>query len=508
MNDIFVDLSDGRKLFILLEIISGERLGRPASGQMRIHKLENVNRCLKFLINEGGLKIENISAEDIVDGNEKLILGLLWSIIRRFYIKDIQVYIPDVSIEDEIDGRELEQRNQQINKPESSMKEALVLWCQRRIKGYKHINVVDFTTSWRDGMAFNALIHSHCPKLIDYQSLNPTNHIANLNNAFNIAQKHLNIQPLLDAEDVDTDKPDEPSIITYVFSYYHIMHISDDQDMSLPRKQKEESIDDSPKEKVDDKLLVKEFELIESNYKETKSSNEESLINDKPKVDVDESLSVNFKFQTESLNEKPISELSVDEFEMIESVKFSSDDSSVGSDVQPKVVVIEPLGQSADKIQQNLSTNKTTDDEDDDCVEEPKVVGKSLILEKFETMNYQSSSKEQICGKQTTINNESLENGFENDCKPYLTKSSSNGDKNDEDKLSMIVPNLNKLVNENVLKQDNNNNNNNSNNNKNNCYFLWVVVIAVGYSIFQIFLNNDGSSWFFGSSKNGSSIDH
>lgn len=70
-------------------------------------------------------------------------------------------------------------------------------------------------------MAFNALIHSQRPDLIDYNSLNPNNHIENLNSAFEIAQRHLAIQPLLDSEDIDKPRPDERSILTYVSSFYH-----------------------------------------------------------------------------------------------------------------------------------------------------------------------------------------------------------------------------------------------------------------------------------------------
>jgi spectrin beta len=33
----------------LLEIISGEKLGKPNAGKMRVHKIENVNKCLAFL---------------------------------------------------------------------------------------------------------------------------------------------------------------------------------------------------------------------------------------------------------------------------------------------------------------------------------------------------------------------------------------------------------------------------------------------------------------------------
>lgn len=49
VDDIFTDLSDGKKLLKLLEIISGEKLGKPNNGKMRVHKIENVNKSLAFL---------------------------------------------------------------------------------------------------------------------------------------------------------------------------------------------------------------------------------------------------------------------------------------------------------------------------------------------------------------------------------------------------------------------------------------------------------------------------
>ena len=77
------------------------------------------------------------------------------------------------------------------------------------------------TGSWRNGLGFNALIHSHRPDLIDFTKLDPHQHVNNLQNAFDVAERELGIAPLLDAEDIDTARPDEKSVITYVASYYH-----------------------------------------------------------------------------------------------------------------------------------------------------------------------------------------------------------------------------------------------------------------------------------------------
>jgi len=54
--------------------------------------------------------------------------------------------------------------------------------------------------SWRNGLGFNALIHAHRPDLIDFKGLQPSHHIENLNNAFDVANNELGIPRLLDAE--------------------------------------------------------------------------------------------------------------------------------------------------------------------------------------------------------------------------------------------------------------------------------------------------------------------
>ncbi|XP_068436471.1 spectrin beta chain, erythrocytic isoform X2 [Clinocottus analis] len=203
ISDLYLDLRDGRMLIKLLEVLSGERLPKPTKGRMRIHCLENVDKALQFL-KEQRVHLENMGSHDIVDGNHRLILGLIWTIILRFQIQDIVV-----------------ETGQADQKQTRSAKDALLLWCQMKTAGYPNVNITNFTTSWKDGMAFNALIHKHRPDLVDFGNLKRSNPTHNLHSAFSVAEQQLDVTKLLDPEDVFTENPDEKSIITYVVAFYH-----------------------------------------------------------------------------------------------------------------------------------------------------------------------------------------------------------------------------------------------------------------------------------------------
>ncbi|XP_070691010.1 plectin-like isoform X3 [Pempheris klunzingeri] len=207
VTDLYEDLRDGHNLISLLEVLSGETLPRE-KGRMRFHKLQNVQIALEFLKHRQ-VKLVNIRNDDIADGNPKLTLGLIWTIILHFQISDIQ-----------INGQS----------EDMTAKEKLLLWSQRMTDGYQGIRCDNFTTSWRDGKLFNAVIHKHYPRLIDMGKVYRQTNLENLEHAFGVAERDLGVTRLLDPEDVDVSHPDEKSIITYVSSLYDVMPRADAHD--------------------------------------------------------------------------------------------------------------------------------------------------------------------------------------------------------------------------------------------------------------------------------------
>uniref|UniRef100_A0A8C3H3M0 Microtubule actin crosslinking factor 1 n=1 Tax=Corvus moneduloides TaxID=1196302 RepID=A0A8C3H3M0_CORMO len=226
INDLYEDLRDGHNLISLLEVLSGVKLPpaqrslrlvtAPAwcrasseeeeddddeepreKGRMRFHRLQNVQIALDFL-KQRQVKLVNIRNDDITDGNPKLTLGLIWTIILHFQISDIYI------------SGEL---------GDMSAKEKLLLWTQKVTAGYIGVKCTNFSSCWSDGKMFNALIHRYRPDLVDMERVQIQSNRENLEQAFEIAER-LGVTRLLDAEDVDVPSPDEKSVITYVSSIY------------------------------------------------------------------------------------------------------------------------------------------------------------------------------------------------------------------------------------------------------------------------------------------------
>uniref|UniRef100_A0A8C9NEW8 Smoothelin like 2 n=1 Tax=Serinus canaria TaxID=9135 RepID=A0A8C9NEW8_SERCA len=104
----------------------------------------------------------------------------------------------------------------------SSIKQILLDWCRSKTIGYKHIDLQNFSSSWNDGMAFCALVHSFFPEAFDYNKLDPANRKQNFELAFATAEKMAHCDRLIEVEDmmVMGHKPDPMCVFTYVQSLY------------------------------------------------------------------------------------------------------------------------------------------------------------------------------------------------------------------------------------------------------------------------------------------------
>ncbi|KJH53000.1 hypothetical protein DICVIV_00869 [Dictyocaulus viviparus] len=382
VDDLFVDLRDGFSLISLLEILTDEQLLRE-NGYTYFHRIQNVQYCLDFL-RRRNIKLVNIRPEDIVEGNGKLTLGLIWTIILNFQVSVIKrrqlddysqstnckrvLFITDlfnyydsegqtvaVALETGRDasaaiaairavssdynhtiliskvlamykvlrsyskkaerkqevsraadhngyavgsgnnyydethyqkgahgshaanGQMLTAENRHLNNAHAgqafsesssyetrehferkvqrvkktrgerersrssrrgdeisetlhandvySARDALLQWAQKVTSGYPRVNVTNFSSSWKDGLAFNAILHRYRPNLFDWSKVSDdsVSNVERLENAFEVAEKEFGVDRLLDPQDVDNDHPDEKSIITYVSSLYNAL---------------------------------------------------------------------------------------------------------------------------------------------------------------------------------------------------------------------------------------------------------------------------------------------
>lgn len=129
--------------------------------------------------------------EDIYNGNLKLILGLIWTLIRRFQIRST--------------GRAL------------STKDAMLAWINTQIP---ECNIKNFTKDWNDGVALCALVNRIKPGLIpNYMALDRSQKKKNCMKGMTLAEEELKIPSIMDPDDLCHPDVDELSVMTYI-SYF------------------------------------------------------------------------------------------------------------------------------------------------------------------------------------------------------------------------------------------------------------------------------------------------
>merc|ERR1719492_109220 len=198
---------DGIKLMELMNALYDIKIPKhKKKAKMRPVKMDNVNVAMKML-SKAEVTTYHLKATNLLDGDFKMILGMVWAIILDFNIKG-------------------------IGDDNTNAKEGLLLWCRKKTKGYPGVDgdIKNFSTSWKDGLAFTALIHRHYPDLIEYDENGDPEEL--LEKAFACCEENFGIARLLDVEDLMVVKPDEKSVMTYVSEMYKVFSKMDFKEKS------------------------------------------------------------------------------------------------------------------------------------------------------------------------------------------------------------------------------------------------------------------------------------
>ncbi|KAA0188251.1 SYNE1 [Fasciolopsis buskii] len=235
INDLFVDITDGTSLIRLIEVLSGDKIHveTPRVVQ-RAHKLSNVRNALDYLTKTCKIKLVNINPSDVVDGKPAIVLGLIWSIILYFQI-DVPQRTLNKTSTDSVTSKTVLSTSEtstedtpvtdvgaQSKETAAGGRRALLTWVEDSVKthlGKPGVKVRDFGVSWRDGRLLYLLINRIRPNSVDLGTLKGRSNRENLEYGFKVAEEKLGIPRLLDPEDVDVDKPDERSIMTYIAQF-------------------------------------------------------------------------------------------------------------------------------------------------------------------------------------------------------------------------------------------------------------------------------------------------
>lgn len=105
-----------------------------------------------------------------------------------------------------------------------NVKQMLLDWCRAKTEPYEGVDIQNFSSSWKDGIAFCALVHRFFPDAFEYSILNPNKPRDNFQLAFSTAERLAGCPPLLDADDlVQMHEPDWKCVYTYIQEFYRCL---------------------------------------------------------------------------------------------------------------------------------------------------------------------------------------------------------------------------------------------------------------------------------------------
>lgn len=206
VNDLTTDFCDGVRLMEFLEMLTNRNLKYEAEPSLKVQKIENLAQGLNFITKELGVRLIGIGAEDLIDGNLKLILGLLWSLFRKVRISAMG--------------------GEETGKGEES---GVLKWVREMTEGYPNVYIHTFKDSFNDGMALAALIHRFNSDYIEFDSMDPKEKEVNVRKALEIAEEKLGIPKLLDPIEVVEGTVDERSMTLYLSLFNHAFETQADK---------------------------------------------------------------------------------------------------------------------------------------------------------------------------------------------------------------------------------------------------------------------------------------
>jgi filamin len=281
IDDLKSGFHNGINLVLLLEQLTGKSspVALNKNPTFRIQKIQNNSIAVDFAKSEK-VNVTTVGAEDIVDGELKIILGFIWTLILKYQInksdrlnkqdakaKPVSASAVDDSVStdmqqqslDELQKQqELQQQQQQQEKSSTSaggVKAELLSWVSQQLEGYQDAKASDFTKSWKTGRLLANLIHSLAPKHVKAKiNLDEEDPITLVTDVIRIAEEELGIPMIVDPEDI-INNPEELSMMTYI-SYF--------RDYSMEEHEEEEEIpeiDIDPEQctiEIPDKIFVGE----------------------------------------------------------------------------------------------------------------------------------------------------------------------------------------------------------------------------------------------------------
>ncbi|PAV67350.1 hypothetical protein WR25_12084 isoform A [Diploscapter pachys] len=181
----FKDLADIKYIAPVVQLVTGNNL--PLTGE----RLDDCHAILQAL---SDLKTV---PQDFVDSQQKAVLNVWWTIIKAFW----KNFAP---------------------KPfgEEKLMEAIKDWCLEATKGNESVCINDFTSSWRDGHAFNALLHSIDHNLVNLKKLDSMSAIERIDSAFGIAEAHFRASRFLTPKELHSEHLDSRSVVVYLMTLF------------------------------------------------------------------------------------------------------------------------------------------------------------------------------------------------------------------------------------------------------------------------------------------------